>query len=79
MDKNLNFMNISLNYSNFVNFLKQNQFCLFLGFSMCFTMIVAIVECEQKKSGQTFYFIPQKWLILESKVKLKVKTMGQEL
>ena len=32
-----------------------------------------------KKSAQTFYFISQKWLMLESKVKLEVKTMGQEL
>ena len=32
-----------------------------------------------KKSRQTFYFIPQKWLTLESKVKLELKTMGQEL
>ena len=38
-----------------------------------------ILEGVQKKSAQTFYFIPQKWLILESKVKLEVKTMGQEL
>ena len=32
-----------------------------------------------KKSRQTFYVIPKKWLILESKVKLEVKTIGQEL
>ena len=32
-----------------------------------------------KKSAQTFYFIPQKLLILEPKIKLEVKTMDQEL
>ena len=32
-----------------------------------------------KKNAQNFYFIPQKWLILDSKVKLEVKTRDQEL
>ena len=44
-----------------------------------FEAIIAFLEGVQKKSAQNFYFIPQKWLILESKVKLEVKTMGQEL
>ena len=38
----------------------------------------SIIGCPKTRL-QTFYFIPQKWLILESKVKLEVKTMGQEL
>ena len=37
------------------------------------------LEGEQKLSGLTFCFIPQKPLLLESKVKLEVKTIGQEL
>ena len=37
------------------------------------------LEGEQKKSRQIFYVILQKLSILESKVKLEVKTMGQEL
>ena len=37
------------------------------------------LEGEEKKSLQTFYFVLQKWSVLESKVKLKVKTIGQEL
>ena len=32
-----------------------------------------------KKSRQTFCFIAQKQLTLESKVKLELKTMGQDL
>ena len=36
-------------------------------------------EGEQKLSGLTFCFIPQKLLLLESKTKLEVKTNGQEL
>ena len=54
-----------------MNFLKVDQIHL--------QYVLAYVEGEQKKSAQTFYFIPQKWLILGSKVKLEVKTMGQEL
>ena len=37
------------------------------------------VECEQKLSGLAFCFIPQKSLLLESKVKLEDKYTGQEL
>ena len=37
------------------------------------------LEGEQKKSRQMFYVIVQKWLILESNVKLEVKTIGLEL
>ena len=37
------------------------------------------IEGEQKLSGLTFCFIPQKPLLLESKTKLDVKRFGQEL
>ena len=37
------------------------------------------LEGVPPKKFKTFYFIPQKWLILESKVKLEVKTISQEL
>ena len=40
---------------------------------------IIYVEGEQKLSGLTFCFIPQKPLLLESKTKLEVKTNGQEL
>ena len=41
--------------------------------------IHGVLEGEEKKSLQTFYFILQKVSVLESKVKLEVKIIGQEL
>ena len=59
--------------------LMKSQFSISRLLTNLGALIIHTLEGEDKKSSQTFYFTLQKGLVLESKVKLGVKTIGQEL